>query len=77
VPYRWLPTAFTQIAAAGVEPHEVMQALADRYRTEPWIHPTGLRCVAVWGTTLAGRRLIVVLKDEDNFDAAIVGAWEA
>lgn len=77
VPHRWLPTALVQIAAEGIEPHEVNQALANRLRTEPLIHPHGFPVVAVTGTTRTGRRVTVYLKDEPGFDTAIVGAREA
>lgn len=77
VPYRWLPTALAQIAAEGIEPHEVNQALANRLRTTPLVHPYGFPIVAVTGTTRTGRQVTVYLKDESEFDAAIIGAREA
>ena len=77
VPFRWLPTALAQIAAEGIEPHEVNQALANRACVEPLTHPHGHTIISVTGTTRTGRRVTVYLKAEDGFDASIIGAREA
>lgn len=61
----------------GVEPYEVMQALAASRRwPRPVTGPGAVPLVTVWARTLAGRPLIVAIRHAGDFEWWIVGARE-
>jgi hypothetical protein len=73
VGYEWLPIALARLR--GVEPHEVMQALAAETRwPRPVAGPGGVALITIWARTRVGRRLIVVVRKSGPFDAWIIGA---
>jgi hypothetical protein len=76
VPYEWLPTAFTVLVLAGIEPYEVMQVLnGDGRRPVPVVDPaTGLRLLNIYGRTSGGRLLVVTVRLAGGFVMRIVGA---
>lgn len=78
MPYEWLPTAFAVLVLAGVEPYEVMQALyGSNRRPVAVVDPeTGLRLIAIYGRTKAGRPLVVTVRPAGGFTTWIVGAQE-
>jgi uncharacterized DUF497 family protein len=76
VPYEWLPTAFTVLVLAGIEPYEVMQVLNGHSRRPvPVLDPaTGLKLLNIYGRTNAGRLLVVTVRLAGGFAMRIVGA---
>jgi hypothetical protein len=61
----------------GIEPYEVRQILEEGRRWPRAAVAQGFPVLAVWGTTRAGRHLIVVLRDtESSHDWLIAGARE-
>jgi hypothetical protein len=71
VPYRWLDLALEQLR--GVEPFEVIQALANPQRLALQAHAQ-LRLVAIIARTHAGRPLVVVVRLDQGFTQWIVQA---
>lgn len=73
VGFEWLVT--TLAALRGIEPYEVTQALAAQRRwPRPATGPQGLAVVTVWARTVAGRPLIVVVRQADGHNWWILGA---
>ena len=73
MPYEWEEWALA--ALAGIEPHEVRQALeAKRRWPRRAISATGVRVITVWGRTLTGRPLIVAVYHDTGFTWKIIGA---
>lgn len=66
----WTQEAEDHIARHRVEPHEVHEVLANRFRRERGRGGT----TVVLGRTHAGRRLLVVLAPADGGAAAVVTA---
>ena len=66
----WTQRSEDHIARHGVEPYEVHEVLANRFRRERGRGETTL----VIGRTHAGRRLLVVLAPADDGAAAVVTA---
>jgi hypothetical protein len=61
-------------ALAGIEPHEVRQALEAKLRwPRPGTSASGVQVVTVWGRTLAGRALIVAVYHVSGLTWKIVG----
>jgi hypothetical protein len=72
VPYHWL--AATLAALHGIEPHEVLQALAaDRRRPAPAVG-AGPRVLGLYARTSASRPLVVTVRHSGGFDWWILGA---
>ena len=60
---------------AGIEPHEVRQALEAKRRWPlPAADSTGTSVLTIWGRTLAGRALVVAVYHVSRFTWKIVGA---
>jgi len=74
VPYRWLPQAL--LLLAGIEPHEVLQALSADRRLPVPASAGGIQVLTIWARTKDGRPLIVAVRMVDQFDQLIVGAKE-
>lgn len=75
VGYEWLPTALAKLR--DIEAYEVMQALAATRRWPRLAVGRGIRVVAIWSRTRAGRYLIVVVRPtEVSHDWLIIGATE-
>jgi hypothetical protein len=74
VSYEWLAVALE--ALRGIEPYEVMQALAASRRRPVLAEAAGVVVLTVWAKTAAGRPLIVVVRPAGGFDWVIVGARE-
>ncbi|GGK46186.1 hypothetical protein [Nocardia camponoti] len=58
----------------GIEPREVRQVLAAKHR---WPRPAGdghLAVLSLWGRTTAGRALIVVMRQREDWTWVIIGA---
>jgi hypothetical protein len=73
VPYRWLTIALETLR--GVEPYEVMQALASPVRWPRLSYSdAGLPVLTIWARTDAGRGLIVVIRPAGPMQWEIVGA---
>ena len=72
VPYRWLEIALA--ALRGVEPHEVLQALASPHRLGAPSAGADVALLGVFARTDAGRPLVVTLRRGEGFDWWIVGA---
>lgn len=75
--YRWLEVALA--ALRGIEPHEVLQALAAKRRLPvPAVSPEGLRVLMIWARTNAGQPLVVFIRQmpDARMDWWIVGARE-
>lgn len=71
--YEWLGPALD--ALRGIEPHEVVQALAARRRwPRPASGPGGVSVLTVWARTRDGRPLIVAVRQTDPWTWAIIGA---
>ncbi len=76
VTYEWWFGAFTVLAMAGIERHEVIEVLyADRRWPRRAVDPvTGLTALTIWARTGDGRPLIVTLRPRDHFEHQIVAA---
>jgi hypothetical protein len=77
VGYEWVPLLLARLR--GILPYEVLQVLEDKRPRwpRPAVGAGGVRVLAVWGQTRAGRRLIVVLRPtEVSHDWLIIGAME-
>ncbi len=74
MPYRWWPA--TLAALIGITGEEVLEALnADQRRPLPG-SALGIPALSIWARTNAGRPLIVVVRQEGQFDWGIIGAFE-
>lgn len=72
--YEWLAVALD--ALRGIEPSEVVQALAAPLRRPVPAEAAGVPVLTVWARTRAGRPLVVVVRRVGDFDWVIVGARE-
>ena len=73
--YRWVPLALDSLR--GIEPHEVHQTLGAKRRLPVPGVSGGVRVLAVFGRTHAGRLLMVLIHLGDDFDHHITGARDA
>ena len=76
MPWSWLPLALERLV--GIEPHEVVQALASSQR---WPRPaaardTGVRALVIWSRTSTGRPLKVAVRPLDGREWEIVAVQE-
>jgi hypothetical protein len=75
VGYVWAAIVVAKLA--GIEPYEVMQALTGARRLPRLARgPGGIPVLTIWGRSRAGRRLIVAIRQLDDFDWQILGARE-
>jgi hypothetical protein len=75
VGWEWIREALAKLQ--GVEPHEVSQVLnGPRRWPRPAVGLGGVRVLVIWGRTLTGRPLLVVVKHKEGRDWWIVGARE-
>jgi hypothetical protein len=72
VPYHWL--AATLAALHGIEPHEVLQALAAQRRLPAPAVGFGPQVLGIFARSSAGRPLVVTVRHSDGFDWWILGA---
>ncbi|BCY13843.1 hypothetical protein [Actinoplanes sp. L3-i22] len=72
--YEWLAVALQ--ALRGISPAEVNQVLGARRRRPVPAEAAGLPVITVWGRTVIGRPLIVVVRQVGDFDYMIIGARE-
>ena len=73
MPFEWEEWALQ--ALAGIEPHEVRQALdAGRRWPRPAASSSGLRVLTVWSRTAAGRPLVVAVLHISGITWRIIGA---
>jgi hypothetical protein len=72
VPYRWLEIALASLR--GIEPHEVLQALAGARRLVAPSVGTDIALVGIFARTEAGRPIAVALRRAQGLDWWIVGA---
>ena len=72
MPYRWLEIALTSLR--GIEPHEVLQALASARRLVARSVGADVNLVGVFARTDTGRPIVVTLRHAQGFDWWIVGA---
>lgn len=72
--YRWWWWALEHLS--GIEPHEVSQVLSARCRLPIGGTLQGLPVIGIHGRTLAGRPLIVVIRQVDDRDQEIIGVRE-
>ena len=77
MPYEWLLPAFGVLAKRGIEPYEVLQVLYSIRRRPVLVrHPRGMMLLSIWGSTRAGRALVVMVRPAGGFDHQILGARE-
>ncbi len=76
MPYEWEEWGLRSLM--GIEPYEVRQVLEGKSRwPRPGADPsTGLRAVAIWGRTQAGRPLVVAVYHVSGFTWKIISARE-
>ncbi|MGY5209998.1 hypothetical protein [Nocardia gipuzkoensis] len=76
--YEWWYGIVTVLAMAGIERHEVIEALyADHRWPRRGVDPvTELSALTIWARTDSGRPLIVTLRLLDGFDHQIVAAQQ-
>lgn len=74
MPYHWLPQVLATLT--GVEPHEVMQALASHRRLPRNAVAGGITVLVIFARANSGRPLAVVTRPAEGFDRLIVGARE-
>ncbi|GAB1639589.1 hypothetical protein [Krasilnikovia sp. MM14-A1259] len=74
MPHEWEPIILA--ALAGIEPYEVLQALSSPRRLPKPGTSGGVRVVAVFARTGAGRPLMVLLRPRDGLTTRIVGVRE-
>jgi hypothetical protein len=72
VPYRWWQA--TLAALVGITPDEVLDALAADRRRPVSGAALGISALSIWARTTTGRPLIVIVKQEGQFQWGIVGA---
>lgn len=75
MPYHWYAMALETLA--GIEPHEVTQALAATRRLPYPVTVAGTRLVNIIAPTSTGRLLTITIRHHDGRDWWILGARDA
>jgi hypothetical protein len=71
VPYYWLGA--TLAALRGIEPHEVLQALAAQRRLPAPAMDASVMAFGIYAAASSGRPLVVTVRRSGNFDWWILG----